>query len=256
MKTRTYQINEVARLAAVSVRTLHHYDAIGLLVPSNRSAAGYRLYTDRDLLRLQQILIGRALGLALEDIRRMLDEPTLDRRALLRRQRDELQQRMKATAAMIRSIDAALALDADLTGSIHVDMKTIFDGFDPNQYEQEARERWGHTDAYRESRRRTRSYSASDWQRFQEENASILNAAAAALAARVSPDDPLALDIAERARLLIDRWFYPCSRAMHVKLADLWEADERFSRSIDRTAIGLTPFLAAAVRANAARSKV
>ena len=80
---RTYQVKEAAELSGVSVRTLHHYDEIGLLVPARRSAAGYRLYDDDDLLRLQQILIGRELGLPLEAIRRSLDDPSFDRRGAL-----------------------------------------------------------------------------------------------------------------------------------------------------------------------------
>ena len=79
-RSRTYQVKDVARLTGVSVRTLHHYDAIGLLVPGARTAAGYRLYTESDLLRLQQILIGRELGLPLEEIRRSLDDPRFDRK--------------------------------------------------------------------------------------------------------------------------------------------------------------------------------
>lgn len=78
---RTYQVKEVARMAGVSVRALHHYDEIGLLVPSGRAEAGYRLYSHEDLLRLQQILVGRELGLPLEAIKRSLDDPN-DRRQL------------------------------------------------------------------------------------------------------------------------------------------------------------------------------
>ena len=77
---RHYQVKEVAELSGLSIRALHHYDAIGLLTPSLRTAAGYRVYDDDDLLRLQQILIGRELGLSLEDIRRSLDDPSFDRR--------------------------------------------------------------------------------------------------------------------------------------------------------------------------------
>jgi len=87
---RTYQVSEVARIAGVSVRALHHYDAIGLLVPSGRTEAGYRLYDDEDLLRLQQILIGRELGMPLEEIKRSLDDPNFDRRAALEKQRREI----------------------------------------------------------------------------------------------------------------------------------------------------------------------
>jgi DNA-binding transcriptional MerR regulator len=86
-RSRTFQVKDVARIAGVSVRTLHHYDAIGLLVPQLRTVAGYRVYTDADLLRLQQILIGRELGLSLEGIRRSLDDPGFDRMAALLDQR-------------------------------------------------------------------------------------------------------------------------------------------------------------------------
>jgi DNA-binding transcriptional MerR regulator len=254
MNRRTYKINEVARLAGVSVRTLHHYDHIELLTPSHRSAAGYRLYTDADLLRLQQILIGRALGLALEDVRALLDDPSLDRRELLARQRAQLIERVRTTDAMIRSIDTAIALlnERDC-GSTTMNMKDIFDGFDPAEYEPEARTRWGHTGSYRESLRRTQRYSSEDWHQFKAENRAVMSDAAAALGEQRAPDDPGVLDIAERHRLLIDRWFYPCSRQMHAGLADLYEADERFAHSIDRFGAGLTPFLSAAIRANARR---
>src|SRR5262245_24122610 len=132
MKTRTYQVNEVARITGVSVRTLHHYDKLRLLVPAERTEAGYRLYTDADLLRMQQILIGRALGLALEDIRKLLDDSRADRRQILQQQRERLLERARTTAAMIRSIDAALTLlDEDHSRrTATMDMKQLFDGFD------------------------------------------------------------------------------------------------------------------------------
>src|SRR5262245_26607042 len=104
-----YQVKDVARLTRVSVRTLHHYDAIGLLVPTARTGAGYRLYTDSDLLRLQQILIRRELGLPLEEIRRSLDDPRFDRKAALLDQRERLHERARQAEAMIRAIDVALA---------------------------------------------------------------------------------------------------------------------------------------------------
>jgi MerR family transcriptional regulator, thiopeptide resistance regulator len=256
MKTRTYQVNEVARITGVSVRTLHHYDKLGLLVPSTRTTAGYRLYTDADLLRMQQILIGRELGLALEDIRRMLDDPRVSRRQLLQQQRERLLQRARTTAAMIRSVDGAMALlDEDQSQrTTTMDMKEIFDGFDPAQYEQEARERWGHTEAYRESERRTRGYTQDDWKRMKEETDAIMSDAAAAMNAGSAPTDATVMDIAERHRLSIDRWFYPCSAQMHAALADMYEADARFASNIDKHADGLTAFWSAAIRANALRA--
>jgi DNA-binding transcriptional MerR regulator len=255
-RRRTYRVGDVTRIAGISVRTLHHYDEIGLLVPTARSDAGYRLYDDEDLLRLQQILVSRELGLGLEEIRRSLDDPSFDRKRALLGQRAQLVARARETAEMIRAIDEALAVIADCEGEkveSNMDMKKIFDGFDPSKYEEEAKQRWGHTQAYAESMRRTQGYTAEDWQRLSVEQASIYADAVAALQAGKSPDNPAVMDIAERHRLSIERWFYPCTPAAHSGLAGMYEQDQRFAENIDKHGAGLTPFLVAAIRANSQR---
>jgi MerR family transcriptional regulator, thiopeptide resistance regulator len=251
-RRRSYQVSEVARIAGVSVRALHHYDEIGLLVPRERSESGYRRYDDADLLRLQQILIGRERGLTLEEIRRSLDDPRFDHRQALLAQKRQLQERARRTDDMIRAVDAALAILEGGPGET-MDMKQIFDGFDPSAYEAEAQERWGDTDAYRESAKRAKRYGKEDWKAIRDEQTAIYADAAAALRNGLAPDSGEAMDIAERHRLSIGRWFYPCGSTMHTGLADLWEADGRFAASIDAHGAGLTSFLAAAVRANARR---
>jgi DNA-binding transcriptional MerR regulator len=252
---RTYRIKQVAALARVTIRTLHYYDSLGLLRPCMRSASGYRLYDDDDLLRLQQILIGRELGLSLEGIRRSLDDPRFDRRAALHAQRALLAKRAERAAEMIRAVDAALGtLDQQEATMTKADMKKLFDGFDPNDYAAEAEQRWGDTDAYRVSEQRTRSYGEADWRALAEEQAAILADAAAAQRDGVRPDEPRAMDVAERHRLSIDRWFYPCGRRMHRGLADMWQSDRRFAANIDEHGENLTEYLAAAVRANADRT--
>jgi MerR family transcriptional regulator, thiopeptide resistance regulator len=253
---RTYQVKEVASSSGLSIRALHYYDAIGLLVPSFRTAAGYRLYDADDLLRLQQILIGRELGLSLEDIRRSLDDPSFDRRRALLEQRAALERRARHTTEMIHAIDAAIAIidgvndaaiveevcDAPRSGASFnqqegttVDIQKIFDGFDPDKYADETRQRWGNGDAYEISMRRTRSYSEADWERFKQEQGAIYAAAAAAMKSGKGPADAAAMDVAERHRLSIDRWFYPCSAQLHCGLADMYEADQRFRENIDKT---------------------
>lgn len=256
MSVRTYRIKEVAEMANISARTLRHYDELGLLMPTLRSAADYRLYTDADLVRLQQILIGRSLGLALEDIRRTLDDPHTDRRAVLRAQRSALTARAEATAKMIRSIDAALSMlekNSGNTETRNMNMKKLFDGFDPATYEEEAQSRWGHTDSFRESARRTRNYTENDWRAIKAESTDILNDAVALLRANVDSEDPKAMDIAERYRLWVDRWFYPCGRSMHSGLADMYQGDPRFAKYFDDVAPGLASFISTAVKANSLR---
>jgi DNA-binding transcriptional MerR regulator len=246
---RTYKVSDVSRIARVSIRTLHYYDEIALLTPTARTDSGYRLYTDDDLLRLQQILIGRELGLSLEDIRRSLDDPSFDRRKALIAQRTALEQRAQQTAAMIAAVDNALAL---LSAAQQEDrMEQIFQGFDASKYEEEARERWGHTDAYKEAARRTERYTQEDWARHRAEQEAIYTDAAALMKAGRTATDTDALAVAERHRLMIDRWFYPCSRETHQGLASLYESDSRFAAAMDAHTPGLAAFLIAAIRANA-----
>lgn len=242
---RTYQISEVAKLAGVSVRTLRYYDELGLLAPSDRTAAGYRVYTDDDLLRLQQIVIQRELGFPLEEIRRFLDDPSYDRRGALHAQRRELEARAARTDEMLRAIDRALAV---IDSRKEIPMSELFDG-----YEEEARERWGDTEAFRISKQRTATYGPDDWKAIHAEQAEIYRAIASAQAAGAHADSDDVMELAERHRRSIDRWFYPCSTRMHAGLADLYEADARFAANIDQHGAGLTPFLAAAIRANARR---
>ena len=246
---RTYQVKDVSRIARVSIRTLHYYDEIGLLTPTGRTESGYRLYTDEDLLRLQQILIGRELGLPLEEIRRSLDDPAFDRKQALLAQKEQLRQRARQTAAMIAAVDAALAMveRADKGGT----MESIFEGFDAAKYDAEAKERWGDTDAYKEAARRTKRYTKEDWARHRAEQETIYRDAAALLSAGKAPSDDAAMEVAERHRLLIDRWFYPCSVETHGGLASLYESDPRFAAGMDDHTPGLAAFLVAAIRANA-----
>lgn len=249
----TYQVGDVSRMTRISVRTLHYYDEIGLLVATVRTDAGYRLYTDEDLLRLQQILIGRELGLSLEDIRRSLDDPSFDRRQALLAQKRELQERAAQAAAMIAAVDAALALvNSRKQGR---SMESMFEGFDPAKYETEARERWGGTNAYQEATRRTKQYSQEDWRKLRSEHDALYADAAVLMTAGMAPTDDAAMRLAERHRMLIGRWFYACSVELHRGLADLYEADDRFTAAIDNYAKGLTAFLAAAIRANADRPR-
>lgn len=122
-------------------------------------------------------------------------------------------------------------------------------------HEAEARELWGHTKAYQESTRRAKKYGAADWKRIRDEQEAVEQAFADALAAGAPAEGERATDLAEEARLLIDRWFYPCSHEMHVGLADMYTADDRFRAHYDERAEGLADFVAAAIRANAERQE-
>ena len=252
--SRFWKVSEVAGMAHVTVRTLHHYDEIGLLVPSERRANGYRLYSRTDLERLQQILLLKELDFGLDAIGGLLDAPAHERFAAMRAQRDLLEQRLRKTKNVIRAVDRVLR---SMEEGETMTTENMFEGFDEfgGPYAEEARERWGDTDAYRESTRRAKSYSKADWTRIRAESEEPVLELAELMKAGVAPDDPRATDAADRARLHIDRYFYPCSREFHANLAAMYEADARFGEFYEQRSPGLRDFVVAAIRANAARQR-
>lgn len=249
-----YTVGDVAKLAHVSVRTLHHYDEIGLLKASERSESGYRLYADEDLTRLQDVLFYRELGFSLDEIRELVDDPAFDRTEALLAQRELVARRRAQLARLSELIEKTLV---SLEGGVSMtkeEMFEVFGDFDPSEHEEEARQRWGDTDAYRESARRTRGYTAEDWRRFKASSEATENRLAELFTKGVSADDPRAMDAAEEARLLIDRWFYPCSHEMHANLAEMYVADPRFTAHYDDRHPGLAAWYREAIRANARRN--
>lgn len=251
METDVLTVGQLAHLTKVSVRTLHHYDEIGLLPPAGRSEAGYRLYDQAAVARLHQILVMRELGLTLESIRLAMDDPDFDTVSALERQLRELDGTIDRLGKVRTSIESML--QSMTTGDVMNtdDIKEVFDGFDPSEYQAEVEERWGDTEAYRASQRRTAGYSKADWQRIKNEGDEIEAAFAAALEAGTAPED--ATEIAERHRLQIDRWFYPCSHEMHVNLAEMYVTDPRFAEHYNSRAGGLAEFVSSAIKANAAK---
>lgn len=129
-----------------------------------------------------------------------------------------------------------------------MNLEEIFEGFAPARYEPEVESRWGDTEMYQQSKLRTRAYKAEDWQAIKAEEDGVFNAGAALLASGVASDDLAVLDVIERHRQFIDRWFYPCSKEFQQNLADMWEGDERFKQSMDAYGQGLTDFLVQGIR--------
>lgn len=246
-------VSRVAQIAGVSVRALHHYDEIGLLRPSARSASGYRFYSQADLERLQQILFFKELGFPLDEIHRLLGDPGFDMEAALRMQRQLLLEKAERVQQLLAAVDRALDALQRGTTMTREEMFEVF-GQDHARYEEEAEKRWGDTDAYRESRRRTGGYSKQDWGKIKEESGRIYQALADLAAAGKAPDDPAAMDAAEEHRLHIDRWFYPCSRPMHRALGEMYVGDPRFTEFFERIRPGLALYARDAFRANAGRA--
>jgi MerR family transcriptional regulator, thiopeptide resistance regulator len=248
-----HTVGEVARLAHISVRTLHHYDEIGLLVPSRRSSAGYRLYTEDDITRLQHVVVYRRLGFALEEIALLLDDPGADVAEHLRRQRAAVTSRLQEMRDLVTAIDRALEQQMSGARLTRQEQRELFgEGFS-DDYAQEAERRWGNSEVWAQSQARTAQYTKEDWLRIKAEAADVERRFAEAMAAGVPADDARAMDIAEEHRQHIGRWFYDCPPAMHAGLGRMYVEDERFAATYERIAAGLAQYVSTAVQANAAR---
>jgi MerR family transcriptional regulator, thiopeptide resistance regulator len=245
-----HTVGALARMAGVSVRTLHHYDEIGLLVPSGRSDAGYRLYSSEDLTRLRQILFYRELDFSLEAIADVLEDPQDEH---LRRQHRLLRARRQRLDALLEAIEhemEARAMGISLTPEEQLE---VFGTDQAEQWSEEAQERWGNTPAWRESQRRAAAYTREDWTLIKREADANVDVFARALGEGHPADSARAMDAAEAHRQHISRWFYECSREMHTGLGALFVSDERFARNYDRHAPGLARYVHDAIEANARR---
>lgn len=248
----TWTVGQVADLFGVTVRTLHHYDEIGLLVPSGRSRAGYRLYTDRDLERLQQVVVYRRLELPLDQIATLLDSGE-DAAEHLRRQRATVISRLDELHELVAAIDRALEREMTNQPATPEDLKELFgDGFQ-DEYQQEARERWGETDAWKQSASRTKGYALGDWEQVKAEMDAVNAAFVAALAAGQPATSEAAMDAAEQHRRHIHDRFYELSHDFHRGLADMYVADPRFTKTYEDLAPGLAAYVHDAIHANADR---
>ncbi|EYT80277.1 MerR family transcriptional regulator [Streptomyces sp. NPDC003703] len=248
-----YTVGQVAGFAGVTVRTLHHYDDIGLLVPGGRSHAGHRRYDDADLDRLQRILFYRELGFPLDEVAALLDDPDADPRAHLRRQYELLTARIDKLQRMAAAVEQAMEarrMGIDLTPEERFE---VFGDKDPEQYAEETEQRWGGTEAYAESRRRAARYTKEDWKRIKAEADAWEERYTALAAAGEPPAGPAAMDLAEEHRRHIGTWFFTCPYEMHRCLAEMYVADERFTAYYDAMRPGLAEHLKEAILANAAR---
>ena len=214
-------VHEVSQISGVSVRTLHHYDAIGLLRPTAVTEAGYRLYDDTALARLQSILLFRELAFPLKEIKRIMDDPQFDQATALEQQIRllELQQER-----LSRLID--LARETMKTGVTHMDF-TAFDNSKLEQYAAEVKERWGNTAAYQESAQRPAAE--------QKDTAAGLMAQFARMG-RLRTGDPAGQEAQDAVRELqefITKHFYTCTPEILAGLGQMYTADDRFRASID-----------------------
>jgi len=243
-RRKTYTIKQRADMVVVSVRTLHHYDAIGLLKPSARTAAEYRLYGEAELLRLQQILFFKDLALQLEEIRAILDNPGFDEVAALHAHRQHVQQELGRLTRLLGTIDKTIhrLTEDDMT----MTDEELYEGFTPEQrerYQREAREMYDPA-MVAESERRLRKLSKVQWQAVKDEG-DALTRTLAALITR-DPADPEVQAAIARHYAWVDQ-FYPVSAKMYRGLGQLYTDHPEFRATYERYAPNLADFMRAAM---------
>jgi DNA-binding transcriptional MerR regulator len=239
-----YTVHQLAKLAGVSPRTLHYYDQLGLLKPARQQKNGYRLYGQAELLHLQQILFFRELEFPLEDIKRFLQAPDFDRRAALNDQRRLLELKKKRLNNLIKTIDDTLNNHEKIKTMTDQDLYSSFSKEEEERYAAEAKERWGHTEAYRQSQERVAQLGKDGMARVQAEAEQLMAEIAANTQAGPS---------SEVVQRLIDRHynhlrnFYEPSLEMYRGLGQMYVSDPRFTAYYEKYQPGLAAFMCQAI---------
>ncbi|WP_144461643.1 MerR family transcriptional regulator [Siminovitchia fortis] len=245
------KVKEVAELTGISVRTLHHYDEIGLLSPGRKAESGYREYTDEDLETLQQILFFRELGFPLKKIKDVLNSPSFDRREALLLQKKMLLEKRSRLDQMIELVEKTIQ---HAEGEIQMTNEEKFQGFDfsHNPYEKEARERWG-DEAVDRSNAKLADMSVEE----RDAMAAKMNDIYRKLAGlrQGAPDSEEAQSAIKDWYDLLNNNFGSYSLEAFKGLGQMYVADERFTKNIDQFGEGLAEFMSKAMTIFADKTK-
>lgn len=249
--TTLYTVGEVAERFSLTVRTLRHWEAQGLLAPTARSWSNYRLYSAEDCARIQRIIIYRATGMKLMDIKSLLDSGD-SAVGHLRRQRESLLAYRRETDAMIEALDILLE-DAMNDKALTVEeIGEILGEADFAAHQNEAEDRYGDTDDWRESRERTASWQTADWRGNAERFHDIESRMIDAIRDGVAPDSKEADSLVEEHREALSE-FFPVTPAKHYIMSRGYIHDERFRAHYDSQYVGFAQWLADAIEAAARR---
>ena len=236
------KINEVARLTGITVRTLHYYDEIGLLKPTEITVSGYRLYDDNALAKLQQILFFRELDFPLNEIKKIISSPVFDKtralenhRKLLIKKNERLENLISLVDNIIKGENAMSFKEFDLT-EIEKTKK---------EFITEVNERWGNSDAFVESEKKAENYGKEQWQQISDDGGCILKAFAQNI--NKSADSAEVQALVVKWQDFITAKFYKCTKEILAGLGQMYVGDVRFTENIDKYGVGTAKFMAEAI---------
>lgn len=239
-------VKELAKLAGVSVRTLHHYDEIGLLIPDAFTEAGYRLYSEQNIMTLQQILFFKELGFSLKSIKELLASSAFTRLEAFHQQKALLQVKKDQIVQMMRTIEKAILQEK---GAYTMTNEERFEGFRLNdsQYQQEATVKWG-VEAVEQTTANLEGKEAIFGEHMNEIYRDL---------AQIRHLDPRS----EEAQRAIHEWYVflneigSYSPAAFAGLGQMYRADERFTKNIDQFGEGLAGFMCDTMEVYASKRK-
>ncbi len=244
-------VKKFAELTGVSVRTLHYYDEIDILKPDFVDEwTGYRFYGEASLERMQSILFYRELDFSLNAIKEILSSPNYNKKEALAAQKQLLLLKKERLQKIISAIESAEK------GEVNMD----FNAFDKSEleamrdkYKDEALERWGATDAYKENENKTADYSEEKWSEVGDGLNSIIAEFAEAMKSGAKETDFRALTLAEKLKNFITETQYTCTDEILACLGEMYVADERFKQNIDRFSDGTAEFMRGTINAYCAK---
>ncbi|MBR2953212.1 MAG: MerR family transcriptional regulator [Clostridia bacterium] len=233
------QIKEFAELTGVSVRTLHYYDEIGLLSPAYVDEhTGYRFYDDNSILRMQEILFYRELDFSLKSIGKILSSENYDKEKALAEQKKLLTLKKERLERLISAIDRATKGE---------NVMNAFDNNEFEKYKQEAQEKWGNTDAYKEYADKTKNYSKNNWQNMTDGLNDIIAEFSVCMKNGNKPDSDEAQNFVKMLQNHITETCYTCTKEILAGLGQMYVYDERFKNNIDKNGDGTAEFISNAI---------
>lgn len=235
-----YTVHQLAKLAGVTPRTLRYYDKVGLLSPATHGKNGYRYYGEKEMVRLQQILFFRELEFPLEDIKRMMHRPDFDVLAALHDQRKLMQLKRSRIDGLIASLTKTITAMQDGKTMSEEEMYDPFKDDDVKQYQNEVKQRWGDSDAYKSSMAKVGKTTKAQMDKLKEDGKAFTKKLADAM--DVDPKSATAQALIEEHHKGVE-FFYPCPPAMYRNLGQMYVDDPRFTAYYDKFRPGLAAWV-------------
>lgn len=241
---RVYTVKQLASLAHISVRTLHYYDEIGLLKPSYVKPNGYRCYEEKELIKLQQILFFRELDFSLEHIKQMFDSPIFNTIEALEDQQKMLELKKERLDKLLHTIHNTIIT---MKKAKKIKAKELYHSFTDQEMEKlkdEARQKWGNTEAYKQSVERTKHWTKEDYNRIAKDGTKFTQ--------KIADSMSLGIEHPEIQKLIAEHHkginvFYDCDYQMYRCLGKMYIEDPRFTAYYEKFATGLADFMCSAI---------